>query len=275
MGILPARVPDPAATQANTLASGSPVSKQQQLYNLVNQEREGLGLSPLRLDSELSKVALGHSRDMAENDFFSHESARSGGIGERLGKAEITFAKAAENIALAPTIPDINRILFDSPPHRANLLEPDFTEIGIGVAEGEDGSLIVTQVFRRPPEAPDAVKIEGGLIRDVNSQRTRQGVVPLRRDALLQEAARANSRELARRDEIDLEILENELERQRPQFPEIHAHVFRTPTIPSLLQTPVLLAKGFKAIGLGIAFRPLGAGQPPQLDATLLLGADG
>lgn len=123
------------------------------LVELVNQERAAAGLDPLQADGQLAAVARSHSLDMARNRFFSHHSPNTGSMGDRLERAGVPYRRAAENIAINNSIEAAHQALMESPHHRHNVLNPEYSEIGIGVVRvGEQ--VLVTQAFVRPQEPP-------------------------------------------------------------------------------------------------------------------------
>ncbi len=119
-----------------------------EILDLVNGERVAAGVAQLSWSSALADVAIDYADEMYVGGFFSHVSPRTGGVGSRLGAAGITYALAGENLALAPNVAAVHSGLMTSPGHRANILTPEFTHVGIGVVQGPIG-LIVVQVFFR------------------------------------------------------------------------------------------------------------------------------
>lgn len=120
-----------AANQALKRTKEDPLI--QQVTQLTNQERAKAGLPPLKLNPVLSKVALGHSEDMANNDFFSHTSSSGSSVFDRIKVAGYTYSTAAENIAAGQSTPEaVVAAWMNSPGHRANILSPSLTEIGVG-----------------------------------------------------------------------------------------------------------------------------------------------
>ena len=110
-------------------------------------------MAPLHLDSALVEAARRHSQDMATNGFFGHKSPRLGALGERLDAAGIRVLVAAENLSCSESVREAHDAIMGSPAHRANVLSPDFTHVGIGVAaENREGvrSWLITEDFMTP-----------------------------------------------------------------------------------------------------------------------------
>ena len=134
------------------------------MLDLVNRDRERAGLDPLRLEIRLNDSSEDHSAWMLRADAFSHTGAGGSDAGERMRDAGFPFSGSwtwGENIALQSErggsgleddVADLHRSLMESPGHRANLLNPAFEVIGIGVERGEYrgfDAVVVTQNFAR------------------------------------------------------------------------------------------------------------------------------
>lgn len=116
------------------------------VFDLVNEARRAAGAEPLEWWSPLADVGADYAEELALFGFFSHDSPRSGDVGDRLTAAGISFRGAGENLALAPNVGAVHRGLMNSDGHRANILRREFTHIGIGVVRTPLG-LMVVQVF--------------------------------------------------------------------------------------------------------------------------------
>ena len=111
---------------------------EQQVVDLVNQERAAYGLAPLTLNTELCNGARLKSQDMLNNGYFDHYSPTYGDpfdMMEALGFN--SWYAAAENIARGQkTAEEVMNSWMNSPGHRANILSEEYTEIGVGYAGG-------------------------------------------------------------------------------------------------------------------------------------------
>jgi uncharacterized protein YkwD len=126
-------------------------SLETELLAEVNRVRRDHHLIPLVRRSDLDRVALAHSNDMARRGYFSHQSPEGGNAVDRLQQHGVTDMRlAAENLGKTtqsnPSA-QIVRSWLQSPDHRSNLLAPALNFTGIGIARGADGSLIYTQVY--------------------------------------------------------------------------------------------------------------------------------
>lgn len=152
---LPRRPWVAALACALTLLAAAPSLAQQlsgfaeEVLSLVNAERARSGLAPLVRASELDSAAQQHSQSMADNGFFSHTGLDGSSPFDRMRRAGYAFVNAGENIAAGfPTPQAVMAAWLNSPGHRANILEPAYSEIGIGVAMRSGGGLIYwTQDF--------------------------------------------------------------------------------------------------------------------------------
>jgi uncharacterized protein YkwD len=84
---------------------------------------------------------------MWERQYFGHISPEGRDIGDRLNAAGIGYSLAGENLALAPTVTTAQNGLMNSEGHRANILEPKFKKIGIGVIDNGIYGKMFVQVF--------------------------------------------------------------------------------------------------------------------------------
>jgi uncharacterized protein YkwD len=118
------------------------------MLDLVNEERRAAGLKPLAPDPEMTEVARAHSADMFARGYFAHVSPDGLNPFDRMTRARVTFRAAGENLALAPTLHVAHTGLMNSPGHRANILQPSFGRLGIGIMDGGYRGIMVSQEFR-------------------------------------------------------------------------------------------------------------------------------
>ncbi|HFL3522170.1 TPA: CAP domain-containing protein [Clostridioides difficile] len=121
---------------------------QKEVVDLVNIERVKAGLNPLTLDSSISNVATKKSQDMIDNNYFSHNSPTYGSPFDMLKKFGISYKTAGENIAMGQKTPkEVVNAWMNSEGHRKNIMNPNFSKIGVGVAQKSGGSIYWTQIF--------------------------------------------------------------------------------------------------------------------------------
>src|SRR5699024_7492970 len=107
-----------------------------EVIKLTNKEREKNGLPSFSHDDALSKVAKEKSIDMRKNNYFDHNSPVYGSPFDMMKSFGITYQTAGENIAMGQQTPDeVVKAWMNSPGHRANILNEQFTHIGVGFDE--------------------------------------------------------------------------------------------------------------------------------------------
>lgn len=123
-----------------------------EMLAIVNADRHVAGLGPLTFDTVVAVVAKNHSLDMAMNHYFSHTSPAGLSPFDRLRRAGIAYQSAGENLGMdagsnrMAVLRAIEVAMLHSPEHRANLLRPTFTHVGIGVIT-RGGTVYVTEDF--------------------------------------------------------------------------------------------------------------------------------
>lgn len=136
------------AAQPAPATPSSNVSYEERVAQLVNIEREKNGLQPLTFDSSISNVARAKSKDMADNNYFAHQSPTYGSAGDMLRNFGINWSAWGENIASGQDTPEeVVNAWMNSEGHRANILSPNFGKIGVGYVTGTNGTPYWTQMF--------------------------------------------------------------------------------------------------------------------------------
>ena len=142
--------PTPVPTPTPTPVPGEETeltAEEKQMLDLVNAARQQAGLQPLAADPELVKLARLKSRDMIENNYFSHDSPVYGSPFDMMKQFGISYRSAGENIACNQSVQAAHEALMNSPGHRANILNASFTHIGIGIVDGGPCGKMFTQMF--------------------------------------------------------------------------------------------------------------------------------
>ena len=122
-----------------------------EVVDRTNAERARHGLRALTVDQRLAAAAQAHSADMVRRGFFAHESPDGRQVWDRAVAAGYAYRKVAENIAAGQrTAEEVVRGWMGSPGHRANILDGDLTQIGVGRADGGSYGVYWTQVFGTP-----------------------------------------------------------------------------------------------------------------------------
>ena len=148
----PEQKPDSAPSNPNTTPEQKPStdfsSYQQQVLDLVNAERAKRGISALTLDSSLSSVATKKSQDMVDKNYFDHTSPTYGSPFDMMKQFGISYRSAGENIAKGQKTPqEVVAAWMNSEGHRKNILNPNFTNLGVGIAKDSNKTTYWTQMF--------------------------------------------------------------------------------------------------------------------------------
>jgi len=126
-------------------------SYEQQVVDLVNKERAAAGLPALKVNTKLAAVAEKKAEDLRDNHYFDHQSPVYGSPFDMMKQFGISYTAAGENIAKGQRTPaEVMKGWMNSPGHRANILNPNFTEIGVGYVTDSNGTTYWVQHFIRP-----------------------------------------------------------------------------------------------------------------------------
>jgi len=140
-------VADDDAEDENTTTNKNISNEEQQLINLINESRKQNGLKALTADNQLSEVARIKSKDMIDNNYFSHNSPTYGNPFDMLKNFGIQYLSAAENIAGNNSVQEAHEALMNSPGHRKNILNPELTHVGVGIQKGSKYGYMFTELF--------------------------------------------------------------------------------------------------------------------------------
>jgi uncharacterized protein YkwD len=131
--------PAPDKTPANSLVAPSDsstydIQAERQLLEMANAERANAGLAPLKMDDGLVRAARAHAAEMASQNQLSHQFSGEPSLPQRLAASStLRLEREGENVAMAANPDQAHQGLMSSPPHRDNLLSPNFNVAGFGV----------------------------------------------------------------------------------------------------------------------------------------------
>ncbi|WP_050603990.1 CAP domain-containing protein [Ruegeria sp. 6PALISEP08] len=149
-------------------------SIEQEMLTLINAERTARGLNTLQLETQLNDSSEDHSTWMLNTDTFSHTGSGGSSATQRMEAAGLDLEgnwRTGENIAWqsergAPGISDdvaqLHQNLMNSPGHRANILNPDFEYIGIGIETGDMQGFDAVMVTQNFAATDAAVMLDNG-----------------------------------------------------------------------------------------------------------------
>lgn len=139
---------DNIATGDNQATGATESTQAREILELVNAERAKNNLKPLALSEKLTSIANVKASDMANKRYFSHNSPTYGSPFEMLQHFGVNYTAAGENIAQGQqTAREVMNAWLNSSGHRANILNADYTQLGVGYEQS--GSHWV-QLFIRP-----------------------------------------------------------------------------------------------------------------------------
>lgn len=147
----PTPQPEPAP-QPNPVPQPSGLTaREQQMLDLINKDRLANGLKPLQADMRLTRLARMKSQDIVDNNYFAHQSPTYGNAFDMMRANNISFIRGGENLSKAGNVQVSHARLMNSTNHRANLLNPYFTHVGIGIVNNNPSGIVVTQMFIQAP----------------------------------------------------------------------------------------------------------------------------
>lgn len=172
--------------------SGAPIGAaviQKDIVALTNAERAGAGDGILAENAQLDAAAAAKAADMAKQDYFSHVGPDGKQPWDWIAAAGYDYQYAGENLAVRfVDSRDVVDAWMASPTHRANIIKPVYTEVGVGVAQGlykGDPATYVVQYFGTPSSTMLAARAEGGTVLGVAT-----GVSPSFVDSLTRQLVR-------------------------------------------------------------------------------------
>jgi uncharacterized protein YkwD len=108
----------------------------------LNAKRSQAGVAPLAQRRSLQGVAVAWAAQMAASRVLAHNPALTSQVD--------CWRRIGENVGTSMDDLSVLTAFMDSAPHRANILDPRFTQVGIGARRSPDGRLWVVHVFRKP-----------------------------------------------------------------------------------------------------------------------------
>jgi len=159
----PAKATPQAATKNNSSTTGATAAQgdylakvEDEIFTATNNERVKAGLQPLKRNSTADGYARSKSLEMLNLNYFDHKSPTNGYISDIAKRDGWNYSRIGENIytmtgssASSASGTAINDSWMSSPGHRANILNKDYTDIGIGVTY-RNNTLYATQTFYTP-----------------------------------------------------------------------------------------------------------------------------
>ena len=152
----------------------------EQILRLVNEARAQASRSPLAMDGNLNSAAQIHALELKQHGSLSHQFPGELALSARLGKGDLHFDQAGENVALDYSAPHAHQTLMASDAHRQNLLNADFNVVGIAVVWDRCQMYVVQDFARRVPSY-DARSVEDIVAEKVTALRNQTQLPQLTR----------------------------------------------------------------------------------------------
>lgn len=147
----PAEEEKPPVEEEKPSENGQLSAYEKQVAQIANEERAKNGLSALKINTKLSDVARVKAADMRDKNYFSHTSPTYGSPFDMMKQFGITYRSAGENIAKGQKSPEsVMNGWMNSQGHRENILNANYTEIGVGYVTDAKGNTYWVQMFIRP-----------------------------------------------------------------------------------------------------------------------------
>ncbi|MEU3303119.1 CAP domain-containing protein [Streptomyces sp. NPDC006678] len=131
--------PKPAASPSKPAAAAPASGAVARVVQLVNSERSKAGCSPVTVNAKLTKAAQDHSKDMAAHRNMSHDGSDGSNPGDRITRAGYSWSTYGENVAYGYDTPEqVMAGWMSSPGHKRNILNCEFKEIGVALAQPDN-----------------------------------------------------------------------------------------------------------------------------------------
>lgn len=132
---------------SNSTETSNMNSNEKEVFDLINKQRTNNGLTALKNDSEVQRVARIKAQDMVDNNYFSHTSPIYGSPFDMLKSFKISYKTAGENIAGNSSNSSAVTAWMNSSGHKANILNSNFNYTGIGVVSSPKYGKMYVQLF--------------------------------------------------------------------------------------------------------------------------------
>ena len=220
-------------------------AQEQQLFALVNRERDRDGLRRLEWNDALGSGCPQPCETLVQHGGLSHQFPGEPSLAERLAAAGLRFDASAENIALGPGIEGDHDELMQSAGHRANILDAQSNAIGIGIA-ASGAYLYVAENFAHVFPAYSETEFRDAVAAAFNRARRANGVAPvsIRSDDRLHESACARGANTER------------LAQQLPGVAEVAAFTTSDPEKLDASMQKAARTASIRSVSLGVCSRP-------------------
>jgi uncharacterized protein YkwD len=151
---------------------------ERQIFEWTNQERTKVNAPPLNWDNHLVIAARLHSDEMAKQKELSHQVKGEPRFTERLSEQGARFSAAAENVGFGDDPETLQSGWMQSPLHRANLLNPAYTAMGVGIVRSGN-RLWATEDFATAVQRLSSEDFEQAVAQQIASRRKARGLAAM------------------------------------------------------------------------------------------------
>ncbi|OGJ42491.1 hypothetical protein A3B60_01215 [Candidatus Peregrinibacteria bacterium RIFCSPLOWO2_01_FULL_39_12] len=163
-------------------------NQREALLALINETRQTYNLQTVVMTDDLDSVAQGHAEDMAANNYFSHTDSKGLSPDDRRLAAGIK-TYISENLAKDTSVEGAHYGLLRSGTHRQNILDPEWTRVGLGIKE-KDGYLYIVQEFSTfEITSTNLTNYQNELLTEINKKRTANSLPTFLQDTKLNDAS--------------------------------------------------------------------------------------
>ena len=163
----------PFLLEAQQITSTSEMERQ--ILDWTNQERAKVNAPALSWDNRVAIAARLHSDEMAKQKELAHQLEDEPKFTERLSLQGARFSAAAENVGFGDDAETLQSGWMHSPPHRANLLNPAYTAMGVGIVRSGN-RLWATEDFTKSVQRLSSEDFERAVAQQITSQRKSRGL---------------------------------------------------------------------------------------------------
>ena len=140
-------VPSTSNSSTTLSATATATTAEKTAFDLLNADRAKNGLKPLKLNSQLTALGEKYAQDMINRNFFAHNNPEGLTPFDRMRQAGISYNTAGENLAINSNVNTAEVAFMNSAGHKANILNTQYTDVGIGVRYDASGAAHVVQEF--------------------------------------------------------------------------------------------------------------------------------
>lgn len=160
----------------------STTEMEKRIFEWTNQERAKVNAPPLKWSERLAIAARLHSDLMVQQKNLSHQLKDEPVFTERVSEQGARFSSAAENVGYAGDADGLQTGWMNSPPHRTNLLNPIYTEMGVGIVRSGD-SVWATEDFITAVQNMSSADFEQAVEKEIARRRSARGLAAMKATA--------------------------------------------------------------------------------------------